>query len=327
MQRGREVTQSYSTMAMAHDQQREHLQRLPRNAQVEEHYMRQALDVARAALGVGEVPVGCVIVLRDPDEEGGRKSNKSEDGTSCSSSAGGVVVSHGANQVNATRDATRHAELVAIDRMLTGGLSSDRQRLPPRMLAQSAHGRIPADNPLLQEAGSGADAPSPSSGVDVASACINGWNDAWINVPDVKDHWKNGYGWGSGRLYDTDIFKRCDLYVTCEPCIMCAAALARVGIGRVFFGCHNNKFGGCGSLMSLHDEATVPRGVAAGEYHGYPIVEGILKDEAVRLLRSFYDRENFHAPDDKRRRKPPLIAEDLDTGTSQEEKGSGKDTK
>lgn len=64
--------------------------------------------------------------------------------------------------------------------------------------------------------------------------------------------------------------------------------------------------------MNLHDAATVP----SGEYHGYPIVEGILKDEAVRLLRSFYDRENFHAPDDKRKRKPPPTEEDVDTFTS-----------
>ena len=291
---------------MAHD--------LPRNAEVEERYMRQALEVARAALEVGEVPVGCVLVLRDPDEEGGDVKVKPS-GQTCNS--GGVVISHGANQVNATRDATRHAELVAIDRMLTGGLSSDRQRLPPGVLARSAHGRIPVDNPLLREA-------ATSGGADGASACtINGWSDAWMNVPDDQDHWKNGYGWGSGRLYDADIFKRCDLYVTCEPCIMCAAALARVGIGRVFFGCHNTKFGGCGSLMNLHDETTVPRGVAAGIYHGYPIAEGILKDKAVRLLRSFYDRENFHAPDDKRKRKPPLGAEDADTGTSQNRKESG----
>ena len=116
----------------------------------------------------------------------------------------------------------------------------------------------------------------------------------------------------------------CLLMITwCVSQLQCAAALARVGIGRVFFGCHNNKFGGCGSLMNLHDETTVPRGVAAGVYHGYPIVEGILKDEAVRLLRSFYDRENFHAPDDKRKRKPPLSAEDADTGTSQDEEESG----
>jgi len=48
------------------------------------YFMRQALKVAQAALDLGEVPVGCVIVL--PTEKGS------------------VIVSHGANQVNATRD-------------------------------------------------------------------------------------------------------------------------------------------------------------------------------------------------------------------------------
>lgn len=196
-------------------------QQLPRNA-IEEHYMRQALDVARATLEVGEVPVGCVIVLRNPDEQKDCKgSTNSIDSATCD----GVIVSHGANQVNATRDATRHAELVAIDRMLTEGLSSDRQRLPPHVLAQSAHGRIPDDSPLLSKTGAAESANkscSTSSGNSglASSACINGWDDSWINVPDDKDHWKNGYGWGSGRLYDTEVFKRCDLYVTCEPCIM-----------------------------------------------------------------------------------------------------------
>ena len=35
----------------------------------------------------------------------------------------------------------------------------------------------------------------------------------------------------------------------------------------------------------------------------YPITSGVLEQEAIDLLRSFYNRENFHAPDDKRRRK------------------------
>jgi tRNA-specific adenosine deaminase 2 len=82
---------------------------------------------------------------------------------------------------------------------------------------------------------------------------------------------------------------------------MCAAALARVGIGKVYFGCRNPKFGGCGSILSLHEPAC------------YPIVEGLLAEPAIRLLRSFYDRENFHAPVDKRKRKlPPSGTEDPD---------------
>ena len=51
------------------------------------------------------------------------------------------------------------------------------------------------------------------------------------------------------------ILSNCDLYVTCEPCIMCAAALSKLGIRKVFFGCHNDRFGGNGSILSVHMDA------------------------------------------------------------------------
>ena len=35
---------------------------------------------------------------------------------------------------------------------------------------------------------------------------------------------------------------------------MCAAALSMAGIKRVYFGCHNDRFGGNGSVLSVHDE-------------------------------------------------------------------------
>jgi tRNA(Arg) A34 adenosine deaminase TadA len=148
------------------------------------HYMTLALQVAKAALGVGEVPVGCVIVYHSPQ--------------------GPTVVSHGANQVNATRDATRHAEIVALDRMLTGAASSDQLRLPPDTIFQTAHGGIPDDSPLSTEEG---------------RRMI--MQDKWVNEPDTPDHWKNGYGWGSGQTtFQLQDLTKCDLYVTCEPCIM-----------------------------------------------------------------------------------------------------------
>ena len=157
---------------------------LGRDAALEEHYMRQALEVAGAALEVGEVPVGCVIVLGEGGQSisegggggdgggggglivgggcsggeptGGRKG----EGDPLPPGGGGggdlppspldhpsVVISHGANQVNATRDATRHAELVALDRMLTGGMASDRLRMGPRVVA-AAGGRGELKRPL-----------------------------------------------------------------------------------------------------------------------------------------------------------------------------------
>ena len=99
---------------------------------------------------------------------------------------------------------------------------------------------------------------------------------------------------------------------------MCAVALAMVGIRRVVFGCKNDRFGGCGSILHLHEaekEDAMSRTTNVNTENdstsaknkslsaGYQIQSGVLEDEAIRLLRSFYDRENFHAPDDKRRRK------------------------
>ncbi|KAJ1328445.1 hypothetical protein BSLG_010177 [Batrachochytrium salamandrivorans] len=54
--------------------------------------------------------------------------------------------------------------------------------------------------------------------------------------------------------YVSDIFPQTDLYVTVEPCVMCAAALRQLGIRRVVYGCGNDKFGGCGSVFNIHQE-------------------------------------------------------------------------
>ncbi|CAM9793194.1 unnamed protein product [Phaeothamnion confervicola] len=79
----------------------------------------------------------------------------------------------------------------------------------------------------------------------------------------------------------------CDLFVTCEPCIMCAAALALVRIRHVYFGCSNDHFGGCGSILSVHAGSGL-----APPSHGYPVCPDVLKEDAVTLLRLFYNREN-----------------------------------
>ena len=52
-----------------------------------------------------------------------------------------------------------------------------------------------------------------------------------------------------GHARATELLRDIDLYVTVEPCIMCAAALRIVGIRRVFYGCVNERFGGCGSVL------------------------------------------------------------------------------
>lgn len=50
------------------------------------------------------------------------------------------------------------------------------------------------------------------------------------------------------------VFCETDLYVTVEPCIMCASALRQIGIRKVFYGCSNERFGGTGGVLSVHSE-------------------------------------------------------------------------
>lgn len=50
------------------------------------------------------------------------------------------------------------------------------------------------------------------------------------------------------------LFQDSTLYVTIEPCIMCASAISQIGIKRAVFGASNERFGGCGSVLSLHQQ-------------------------------------------------------------------------
>jgi hypothetical protein len=75
-----------------------------------------------------------------------------------------------------------------------------------------------------------------------------------------------------------------DLYVTVEPCVMCASALRQFGIRSVYFGCLNDRFGGTGGVMTVHmDEGVDPP---------YPVYGGLFREEAIMLLRRFYVQEN-----------------------------------
>lgn len=87
------------------------------------------------------------------------------------------------------------------------------------------------------------------------------------------------------------------LYVTVEPCIMCAAALRIVKISKVVYGCANDRFGGCGSILSihsnLHNEDTHEPGIPAKTFC---CISGLYADRAVELLKEFYTGENPNAP-------------------------------
>ncbi|KAL0094970.1 cytidine deaminase-like protein [Phycomyces blakesleeanus] len=166
-----------------------------------DQFMLEALKVAQEAYDNLEVPVGCVFVKN------------------------GKIIAHGRNKPNETFNATRHAEIEAIDDIL-------------------------------------------------------------------KEH-------------TADVFSDTDLYVTVEPCVMCASALRQVGIRHVYFGCGNDKFGGNGSVFDIH---TDPRLKTPVSKH-YASEGNKHAEEAVLLLRKFYVRENNHAPVPKKKANRVLKTE------------------
>jgi tRNA(adenine34) deaminase len=138
--------------------------------------MREALRMAKKAAGANEVPVGAVVVRA------------------------GHIIARASNQVELLKDATAHAEMLALTQ---------------------------------------------------AEAAVGDW-----------------------RLTD------CDLYVTKEPCPMCAGALVHTRIRRLVFGCVDSSAGAAGSVMSLLQMPTLN--------HRCDVASGVLQNECAAILQSFF---------------------------------------
>lgn len=78
---------------------------------------------------------------------------------------------------------------------------------------------------------------------------------------------------GGWRLID------CDLYVTLEPCPMCAGAIINSRIQRVIFGAYDPKAGSCGSVVNLFD---LPYN------HKPELCSGVLQHDCADILSSFF---------------------------------------
>lgn len=99
-----------------------------------------------------------------------------------------------------------------------------------------------------------------ADGLATAHAEIEAINDACRNL-------------GTWRLSD------CSLYVTLEPCPMCAGAIINSRIRKVFYGAKDEKAGACGSVLNIFEERF---------NHKPQLVGGILKDECAALLSDFF---------------------------------------
>ena len=149
----------------------------------DEYFMHEALRQAQKAHAGNEVPVGAVIV-RD-----------------------GKIIARAHNQVELLKDATAHAEMLALT---------------------------------------------------AAEAAVGDW-----------------------RLTD------CHVYVTKEPCAMCAGALVHTRIQRVIFGCADASAGAAGSMMNLLQMPALN--------HWCEITSGVLQKECAAILQDFFRKRREEA--------------------------------
>ena len=89
-------------------------------------------------------------------------------------------------------------------------------------------------------------------------------------IEAIADACRNLGGW---RLWD------CTLYVTLEPCAMCAGAILNARIPRVVFGASDKKYGACGSVCHLFSM----------DFNHHPQVEsGLMEAESAALMEEFF---------------------------------------
>jgi tRNA(Arg) A34 adenosine deaminase TadA len=72
------------------------------------------------------------------------------------------------------------------------------------------------------------------------------------------------------------------LYVTLEPCLMCAGALVLARVGRLVYGCRDSKAGALGSAYDVVRDGRLN--------HTYKITPGILEPECRQVLQSFFEK-------------------------------------
>ena len=75
----------------------------------------------------------------------------------------------------------------------------------------------------------------------------------------------------------------CTLYVTLEPCPMCAGAIVLARVARVVYGVDDPKFGACGSLFTITTDVRTN--------HQVELMMGVCADECAAILRAFFRRQ------------------------------------
>ena len=84
----------------------------------------------------------------------------------------------------------------------------------------------------------------------------------------------------------------CELYVTLEPCVMCAGAMMHARLSRVVYGAADLKTGACGSVINLFEQEKLN--------HHTDIVSGVLAVECAQLLKDFFASRRIAAAEKRK---------------------------
>lgn len=91
----------------------------------------------------------------------------------------------------------------------------------------------------------------------------------------------------AAKKLDSWHLERCCVYVTLEPCLMCAGLMLNARIARCVFGAYDQKAGACGSLYNVSNDFRLN--------HSFELKGGVLADESANLLQQFFKHKRAHA--------------------------------
>lgn len=124
--------------------------------------------------------------------------------------------------------------------------------------------------------------------IDARGNCIGEGFNRNIGEHDPSAHAEIVALRAAGRHLGNHRLSGCTLYVTLEPCAMCAMAMVHARLARVVFGAHDPKTGAAGSVFDLLGD---PR-----HNHRIEILGGVLADEAGTILRDYFRRKRIRPP-------------------------------
>ena len=87
---------------------------------------------------------------------------------------------------------------------------------------------------------------------------------------------------GAAKYIQDWRLEECTMYVTVEPCPMCAGAIVQSRIKRLVYGCDNNKAGSCGSILNIVEESRYNHQVEVTRY--------VLENECACMMKSFFKK-------------------------------------